>query len=66
MNIYSYKVNGQKHRFTQNRTKKNALRALEIVPFQISLGTTLRSNKIKEFPALRTTALLVLASLNRR
>ena len=66
MNSYSNKVNGQKHRFIQNRMKKNALRALEIVPFQISLGTTLRSNKIKEFPALSTTALLVLTSLNRR
>jgi len=46
--------------------EKELYEHLEIVSFQISLGTTLRSNKIKECPALSTTALLVLASLNRR
>jgi hypothetical protein len=62
MNLYSYKVNGLKKQIQQ----KNAQCALKFVSFQISLRTTLWSNKIKNCPTLATTILLILITLNRQ
>jgi hypothetical protein len=65
MNTYSYKLNGQKPKFIQKHSlKKSPIALLKIIPTQISLRTTFWSNKIKDFPALNTMALLILASLN--
>jgi len=54
MNDYSYKSIGSKR-------KRNDL---QIIPAQINLRTTLRSNKIKDFSTLGTTALLIFGPLN--
>ena len=40
--------------------------ALKFVSFQISLGTTLWSNKIENRPTLAATVLLILVTLNRQ
>ena len=44
--------------------QKTAQCALKFVSFQISLGTTLWSNKIKNGPTLAATVLLILIAHN--